>query len=225
MTVPPVTVVVADPARLHRELYAGVLSSVEGMLVKSIEDDCDGLVAASRCHRPQVVLSAPTLRTGKLLDVLPAILTGGSRVLVVSSSASDDISDLLLAGASGGVSIQETAPIELVAAVRDVAAGRAALHPAAAAAVLRQWRASRGEPATRAPQGIRLSARESEVLMCLNQGMTTKEIGRRLTISPKTAEAHIARLLSKLGARNRAHAVAVAVAEGLVTAVEETECG
>jgi DNA-binding NarL/FixJ family response regulator len=111
-------------------------------------------------------------------------------------------------------------------ATRAVAAGNAALHPAVAAAVLALWRSSqpRTEDARHLPMPPaelpRLTPREAEVLEALARGLPTKAIGREMSVSPKTVESHIARLLTKLDVRNRAHAVSVALDLGLLDDTE-----
>jgi DNA-binding NarL/FixJ family response regulator len=69
-------------------------------------------------------------------------------------------------------------------------------------------RPSRSEPPT-------LTRREVDVLRALGRGLPTKTIARELSVSPKTVEAQISRLLMKLGAHNRAHAISVARSQGL----------
>jgi DNA-binding NarL/FixJ family response regulator len=100
------------------------------------------------------------------------------------------------------------------------------LHPTAAAAVLRHWRENRGtgdiQDATPALSvAPTLTPRESQVLSALGEGWTTKRIGRELSVSPKTVETHIGKLLVKLNVRNRAQAISQARRYGLVDAAGE----
>jgi DNA-binding NarL/FixJ family response regulator len=194
---------------------------------EEISDDleCAGAVGsltdlrvACRRLRPHIVLSACGFADGDLLEAMPELLRMGTRVLVVcTATATEAVATLLFAGASGCLSVDDCAPSEVVAAARTVAAGHAALHPAAAAAVLRKWRMMRsssdGLPSpSEAPT---LTPREADVLQALARGLPTKSIARELSVSPKTIEAHISRLLTKLGAHNRAHAISVARSQGL----------
>lgn len=210
------TVVVADPSPLIREVLAGAFVGTDIVVV-----GCAGSTAEllSTCHiqLPQVVVAASSFVDGHLVDVLAEILRGGSRVLVVSDAArTEAVPELLLAGASGCLFVQDAGPAEVVAATREVAKGNAALHPAAAAAVLRHWRAAQ-EPVIPVQRRPSITPRESEVLDGLARGLPTKQIGRDLGVSPKTVEAHVARLLVKLAARNRAHAVSLAMSHGLLS--------
>jgi DNA-binding NarL/FixJ family response regulator len=135
-------------------------------------------------------------------------------VVVCDGEQAEAAAALLFAGAGGCLFVEDAGAAEVVAATREVAAGHAALHPAAAAAVLRQWRATHASvgPAREA----KLSAREIEVLRAMAEGLPTKSVARALGVSPKTVEAHTARILARLGARNRAQAIAVAAEQGLL---------
>jgi DNA-binding NarL/FixJ family response regulator len=165
-----------------------------------------------------MVLSACSFADGNLLDAMPELLSMGARVLVVcTATATEAVSALLFAGASGCLSVDDCAPSDVVAATRTVVAGHAALHPVAAAAVLQQWRMMRSSPGglLSRSQPPTLTRREVDVLHALARGLPTKTIARELSLSPKTVEAHISRLLTKLGARNRAQAISVARSQGL----------
>jgi len=217
-----VKVLVADPSPLLREVLSAAFSEVpsDDLECAGAPGSLSDLRGACRRLRPHVVLSACGFADGDLLDAMPELLGTGARVLVVcTSTATEAVSALLFAGASGCLSVEDCAPSDVVAAVRTVAAGHVALHPAAAAAVLQQWRLmryssdrlpSRSEPST-------LTPREVEVLHALARGLPTKAIARELSVSPKTVESHISRLLTKLGAHNRTHAISVARSRGLFT--------
>ncbi len=210
-------VLVADPSPLLRDVLSAPFSDA------TFDDlECAGAVGSlsalrTACWRlrPDIVLSACGFADGDLLDAMPALLNTPARVIVVcSSTATEAVSALLLAGASGCLSLDDCAPSDVVAATRTVAAGDASLHPAAAAAVLQQWRMMRSSPAG-LPTPPTLTRRELDVLHALARGLPTKTIARELSVSPKTVEAHISRLLTKLGARNRAHAISAAQSHGL----------
>ncbi len=177
------------------------------------------LVDRCRHSAPAVVIAGCVFGDGELADVLADILMTGARVLVICDDPSPEAaSRLLFAGASGCLCTDDASPGDVVTATRAIAAGHATLHPAAAAAVLNHWRATRPAPAAdpRETPPTRLSPRELQVLAALARGLPTKTIGRELAVAPKTAEAHIARLLAKLAARNRVHAVSIAIARGLL---------
>jgi DNA-binding NarL/FixJ family response regulator len=123
----------------------------------------------------------------------------------------------LRAGASGFL-LKDTAPEELLAAIRVLAAGDALLAPSITRRLIREF-AER--PETRAQPAVGLldplSVREREVLVEVAGGWSNAEIGERLHISAATAKTHVSRLLMKLSAHDRAQLVMIAYETGLVT--------
>jgi DNA-binding NarL/FixJ family response regulator len=218
-------VVIADQSTLLRSVLVGVFSDAPEVVVTATVASLDELRASCRRDKPHVVLADTSFPDGSMVDAIADILLIGARVLVVCPPQSaESASELLFAGASGCLFVQDAGAVDVLEATRAVAAGNAALHPAIAAAVLQQWRLSRGQTldetgnSSRAADADapRLTPREAEVLGALARGLSTKSIGREMSVSPKTVEAHIGRLLAKLKARHRAHAVSVALDLGLL---------
>ena len=144
----------------------------------------------------------------RLRDALP-----GTRVLVLTMHQEDEyVLQAVRAGASGYL-VKDSAPAELLAAVRALHAGRAWFGPQAARALAEQLQ--HPERMVNDPYGT-LTAREREVLHLIAEGMTTKEIARKLSIGVKTAENHRGRVLAKLGLRNTAEVVRYAIGKGLL---------
>ncbi len=110
---------------------------------------------------------------------------------------------LLRAGATGYI-VKGAAPNDLVSAVRAVAAGQAYLYPSLARLLAKE------------PDTV-LSARELEVLQLTAQGLTAREVGKRLSISSNTVERHRANIMSKLGVSNRAELIRYAIRRGLLS--------
>jgi DNA-binding NarL/FixJ family response regulator len=108
---------------------------------------------------------------------------------------------------------------ELAGAIRKVAAGERAIDPRFDEAAI----AALGGLARRAREGVDmaddLTPREQEVLSMLSRGLTIRQVGSRLGISPRTVETHVGKLYRKLGVRTRLHAVSVAAELGLVDLV------
>ncbi|WP_166486444.1 response regulator transcription factor [Blastococcus saxobsidens] len=175
--------------------------------------DADRLtILRQRCAEthPQVVVSAERFPDGDLLAGLTALLSSGARILAVCESHSDNVVDILLAGASGCVFLTDGLPDDVAQGVRTVSKGGSALHPLAAHAVLNRWRAERDGPSPSNPRRDVLTSREREILAAMARGLTTRGVAEKLEISVKTVEAHKARVFAKLGARNQAHAVSLA---------------
>jgi DNA-binding NarL/FixJ family response regulator len=221
-------VIVAEHSALLRAVLAESLGSAGDIDVAAVLDSLAKLLDACRIEAPEVVITGPALIEGSIADELAEILISGARVLVICDSAtSTEATALLFAGASGCLSWSDCDAAELVRATRSIAAGHAALHPAAAAAVLARWRNDRdsGPPVLSGAPPVRdatLTSREHDVLNALGRGLPTKAIGRELSISHKTVESHITRLLTKLGARSRAQAIAIAHERRLWTEVQES---
>lgn len=110
---------------------------------------------------------------------------------------------LLRAGATGYI-VKGAAPNDLVSAVRAVAAGQAYLYPSLARLLAKE------------PDTV-LSARELEVLQLTAQGLTAREVGKKLAISSNTVERHRANIMSKLGVSNRAELIRYAIRRGLLS--------
>lgn len=139
-----------------------------------------------------------------------------TRVLVLT--VHDDVTYLRRAFDAGAVGylVKEAADVELVQAVRQVAAGKQYVHPSLGAALLAR------EVATARPAGPggELSEREVEVLRLIAGGLTNAEIAARLYVSVRTVETHRAHIHQKLDVRTRAGLVRVAREAGVLPAGE-----
>jgi DNA-binding NarL/FixJ family response regulator len=118
---------------------------------------------------------------------------------------------LLDVGVSGYV-LKRSAPEELIAAIRAVAAGGVYLDPAIGGLIV--GRGLQPESARSVDRSAELSARETEVLRLAAAGYTNKEVSSRLRVSVKTTESHKARAMEKLGLETRAELVRYAVVKG-----------
>jgi DNA-binding NarL/FixJ family response regulator len=182
--------------------------------------DGQDAVAAARRTRPDVVLMdirMPVLdgieATRRIAAAQPA-----TRVLILTTFGLDDyVYEALRAGASGFM-LKDAPPEEIAAAVRIVASGEALLAPAVTRSVIEEFTRipPRAAPAA-VPRAVgELTAREREVLDLLIRGLSNPEICRQLVISEATAKTHVARILQKLGLRDRVQAVIYAYESGLV---------
>jgi two-component system response regulator NreC len=211
----PIRVLVADDHTLLRDGLVALLNgSGECAVVAEAADGISALAEAERT-RPDVAvidISMPKLNgmevVRRLTQVLPA-----TRVLVLTMHAEEEyVLHVVRAGAAGFL-LKDSASAELIAAVKNLHAGRGYFGPHAAhvlAQAVHKPKAALDDP-YRA-----LTAREREVFHLIVEGQTTKEIARRLTISAKTAENHRTRVLEKLEARNTAELIRYAVRHGLM---------
>ncbi|BCL12969.1 response regulator [Micromonospora sagamiensis] len=141
---------------------------------------------------------------------------GPSRILVLTTFDDDDhVHAALRAGASGFL-VKDMALDDILTAIRVVAAGDALLAPGVTRRLVAEF-ARRAAPAARPRPLDGVTGREREVLTLVGRGLSNSEIADELTISVATAKAHVGRLLTKLGARDRVHLVIAAYDAGLVT--------
>ncbi len=217
-----ITVELADAQALVRAGFRALLDGEEDMAVVAEAADGEEAVALAREHRPDVVLMdvrmprTDGLRATARVTADPTL--SRTRVIVLTTFELDEyVFGALRAGASGFL-LKDVEPAELLDAVRIVAGGEALLAPRHTRRLIEAFVAQAG-PAPAGDDGgelDELTAREREVLALVGQGLSNAEIADRLVLSPLTAKTHVARLFTKLGARDRAQLVVIAYESGLV---------
>jgi DNA-binding NarL/FixJ family response regulator len=138
-----------------------------------------------------------------------------SRVLVLTTFDLDDYIYAALKSGASGFLLKDAPREQLVTAVRTVARGEALLAPAVTQRLIERF-VARPAPAEAAPALAELSARELEVLRLLARGLSNAEIAAELIVGEATVKTHVARILRKLGLRDRVQAVVFAYESGLV---------
>lgn len=119
------------------------------------------------------------------------------------------LADAMRAGVSGYL-LKDVSAAELIQAGKLALEGKAVIHPTLTRAFIEEAQYADHRP------GTPLSRRESEILQMVAYGATTKEVAHKLGISPHTVKTHLERIFEKLGANDRAQAVAIALRKGLV---------
>lgn len=132
-------------------------------------------------------------------------------ILFTVDESRASISEAIQAGVSGYL-LKDSSADELVDAARKAMEGKAVIHPELTRAFIEEVQAG---PEHRT-EAAALSKREREILQKVAFGATTKEVARDLGISPHTVKTHLERIFEKLGANDRAQAVAIAIRSGLV---------
>lgn len=204
----PIRLILADDHAVLRAGLANVLNIEPGFQVVAEADDGASAIALWRQHSSDVLLldlSMPGIDGIETLLRLKREFPDARVLMLTSSEAPEDVRHALEAGAIGYVT-KTVRRAELVAAIREVHAGRRVLGQAVA-----------GQMAAE-KEGGTISRRELEVLSFVRQGFTNPEIGRLLGISERTAKAHVSALLLKLQAADRAEAVARGFERGLLKA-------
>ena len=164
--------------------------------------------------RPDVVVMDMGMPGMSGCDATRRILEAAPSTFVMVLTGSDgDVLEAVRAGASGYL-LKSADVSDIVEAIRATAAGHAPLAPEVAGALLATVRES---PVAEEPSvGVRLSARERQVLALLASGANNVEIARRLYISPSTVKSQVSGLLTKLDVENRIQAAGVAIRAGLL---------
>ncbi|MEU0809698.1 response regulator transcription factor [Streptomyces sp. NPDC005970] len=162
--------------------------------------------------RPDVAILDVRLPDGDGVTVCRELRSTMPRLacLMLTSFDDDDaLLDAIMAGAAGYV-LKQIRGSDLVSAVRTVASGQSMLDPATTARLMSTLRGGGAEEQPQDETLAGLSTREREILALIGEGMTNREIGKRLYLSEKTVKNHISRLLAKLGVERRVQAAVIA---------------
>ncbi|MFF7211246.1 response regulator [Streptomyces sp. NPDC008238] len=182
--------------------------------VEVVAEAADGgeVAALVREHSPDVVLMDIRMPTVDGLAATEALraLPGAPEVIVLTTFNTDEhVLRALRAGAAGFV-LKDTAPREIVEAVRKVAAGEPVLSPAVTRQLIAQVAGSeagaaegRGARATARRRLASLGEREHEVALAIGEGRSNAQIAAGLHMSVPTVKTHVSRILGKLGLNNR----------------------
>jgi DNA-binding NarL/FixJ family response regulator len=216
-----ITVVLADDQALVRAGFRALLDAEDDVSVVGEAADGEQAVDVATHHRPDVVLMdvrmprTDGLRATARLTADPRL--AGTRVIVLTTFEVDEyVFGALRAGAAGFL-LKDVEPADLVAAVRVVAAGDALLAPRHTRRLIEAFVAQSARATVREDDRLEdLTVREREVLTLVGHGLSNAEIAERLVLSPLTAKTHVARLFTKLRARDRAQLVVLAYETGLV---------
>jgi DNA-binding NarL/FixJ family response regulator len=211
-------VLIADDQAVVRAGLRRIVETDPELEIVAEAGDGAAAVDSTRRFLPDVVLMDIRMPQLDGIAATRRIVTGQAdppRVLILTTFGLDEyVHDALRAGASGFL-LKDAPAEDLVRAVKTVARGEALLDPAITRQVIARFAAlpePRGEPA----ELDELTPREREVLMHLAQGHSNSEIAERLVVSEGTVKTHVARVLMKLGLRDRVQAVIFAYEAGLV---------
>ncbi len=214
----PVRVVIADDEPLIRAGLQAIFEGAGGIEVIAVAATGEEAVAATRRHRPDVVLADIQMPRLDGLDAARQILamTPAPKVIMLTTFDLDEyLYQAMRAGASGFL-VKDTPRDQLVAAVRTVAAGDALLSSSVARRLIERF--VQAPPATPSRSAVRpsLSPRETDVWRALARGLSNAEIATELYVSEATVKTHVARILAKLQVRDRLQAVIAAYETGLI---------
>jgi DNA-binding NarL/FixJ family response regulator len=211
-------VVVADDQALVRAGLRMVLEAEPDIEVVGEAADGHEVLDVARREGPDVVLMDIRMPGLDGLEASRRLLAGAAppKVLVLTTFDEEEyLYEALRAGTSGFL-LKVSPPEQLIGAIRTVAAGNALIDPAVTRRVIEAFgrRATTKPPP---PELAELTARELEVLTLLARGRSNQEIAAELIVGDATVKTHVARVLMKLGLRDRVQAVVFAYEHGIVT--------
>lgn len=216
----PLRVAIADDQELVRAGLRGIIEAEPDLEVIGEASDGEGAVQLALREHPDVFLMDVRMPGLDGIQATEQIVAahGPTRVLVLTTFDLDEnVYRAVKAGAAGFL-LKDLPAEDLVAAIRHAARGSdALLAPAVTRRLVERFAQRR--PRTKASVRVadELTARELEVLRLVASGLSNSEIARELHVSGATVKTHVARVLMKLGLRDRVQAVVVAYETGLVT--------
>ncbi|MEU1301192.1 response regulator transcription factor [Streptomyces shenzhenensis] len=215
-----IDVVIADDQELVRAGFEMILDAQPDIRVVGVAGDGVACVELARRLKPQVVLVDIRMPRLDGLEVTRTLVgeradTPATNVVVITTFDQDDyVRDALRYGACGFL-LKDAPPALLVEAVRAASRGDALVSPGVTVRLLRQLQKG---PLGEAPrEAVGLSVRETEITRLVAVGRTNQEIGDELFLSLSSVKTYLARIQSKIQARNRVEVAAWAWEHGVIT--------
>jgi DNA-binding NarL/FixJ family response regulator len=214
-----IRVLICDDQALVRGGFRHILEHEPDIHVVGEASDGEAAVHAAARLQPDVVLMDIRMPRLDGIEATRRILAAAPepvRVMILTTYDLDEyVFDALRAGSSGFL-LKDAPPEQLVDGVRIVASGDALLSPSVTRRLIAEF-ARVPRPDQEQRSGLEeLTARELEVLGLMARGMSNQEIAEKLVLSYKTVKTHVARILMKLGLRDRIQAVVLAYETGVV---------
>jgi two-component system, NarL family, nitrate/nitrite response regulator NarL len=206
-----IRLLIVDDAALYREGLASVLSRETWVATVHVAADASAALAALTSVHPDAVLL--NMATVGAAAVLASMLQVAPELKVVALGVRE-VEEELVAFAEAGVAgylLRGQSLAELTEVVQSVARGETLCTPRTTAALLRRVAtlAAGRHPVAHDPGPDHLTAREREILLLIDQGLSNKEIARRLSIEVRTVKNHVHNILEKLQVHRRGEAAAV----------------
>jgi NarL family two-component system response regulator LiaR len=210
-----IRVLVADDHAIVREGLRALISTEPGMELLGEAADGEETVRLAKALRPDVILLDLMMPRKDGLAAIRDLKEHNCdvRVLVLTSFADDDkVFGAIKTGALAYL-LKDSAPREVLRAIREVARGEASLHPTIARKLIRELNQPAPLPAAEEP----LTEREIEILRSVAQGLSNQEIADRFVISERTVRTHVSSILAKLHLASRTQAALYALREGIAS--------
>jgi two-component system invasion response regulator UvrY len=207
-----IRVLIGDDHPIVRAGIRRIIENEPDMTVVGEAVDADGLLALAQSVPADVASLDISMAGPEFTEVLRRFkrMTPPLRAIVLSVFPEEQFAPRALRAGAMGYLSKDQSPEQLVTALRRVNAGHRYVSPR-----LAEWLASRLEQEAFAMPADALSAREYQVLRLIGSGLTVKQTGERLSLSPKTVSTYRSRILEKLGLRSTSDVVRFAVEQGL----------
>lgn len=201
-----IRIVIADDHSLMRIGLKSFLSSVPGMDVVGEAENGEQAVTTVLSTRPDVVVMDLMMPVVNGAEATRRILSNAPATKVIILTSYGNSADLLRAIEYGAVGAQmkEAPTQDLVAAIRDVAAGKTAIMPDIAQLVDDE------------PPPAELTEKQATILQSVQRGLSNRDIAKQLEISENSVKKHLKRIFTKIGAATRAEAAAIALRKHLL---------
>jgi DNA-binding NarL/FixJ family response regulator len=213
--VDPIRALIVDDHPVTREGLRTALELSDNVIVVVGEAGSgEEAVAQARDLTPDVVFMDVRMpgmdgieATRRIKDAAPDTKV----ILITVDESRGAVSEAIQAGVSGYL-LKDATPDALVDAARNAVEGNAVIHPQLTRTFIEEARTASADE----PRSTPLSKREREILQRVADGATTRQVASDLGISPHTVKTHLERIFEKLGANDRAQAVAIAIRTGIV---------
>lgn len=208
----PKAIVIVEDHPLYRDVLSGIVDGEDDLVLGGAFASAEEALAHLDREPADVLLLDLNLpgMTGRELLAELARRDGGTRCLVLSGDVPPDTVYAAIELGAAGVLSKTAERRDVVRAIRTVAEGGTVLGGDAQAGLADQIRMRRAEPA------VALTERERRILELVAAGRTNEEIGRDVHLSPATVKTHLRHVFGKLGAADRASAVAEGMRRGII---------
>lgn len=214
----PIRVVIADDQALVRAGFQMILTTQADIEVVAEASDGEAAIAAWRRSRPDVIMMDIRMPVLDGLEATRRIMENGGadcRIIILTTFDLDEYVYAALRSGASGFLLKDVTPELLIAAVRQIAVGDALLAPSITRRLVERF-AKPAAPAVSHRDLTTLTPREMDVLKLIARGLSNAEIADALVVSEATVKTHVARILPKLGLRDRVQAVVLAYEAGIV---------
>ena len=215
----PVRILLVDDQPLFRGAIAALIAELDDMVVVGEAENGLDAVEKARLLLPDLVVmdvEMPVMNGVEAVRLIREQLSTVKVIMLTVSEADDHVFDAIRFGAHGYL-LKDLRPEQLYDMIRSVMRNETPLSPAIAGRLLNEIQsgATKRSSPTAPPQGPSVTRRELETLQLVAEGLSNKEIGKRLSITEGTVKNHVHNALEKLHMENRIQAAAYIVRQGL----------